>query len=561
VTQPQAPSISANASTPMRISDIVQVWAERSPNHNAVVDADGTWTYRDLGRIISQTADWLRNSGVRAGDRVMIVGENCRAFAAVLLAVASLDAWPVPVNAHLSSREIDAVRDHCSPRRIVYTTSVSLHATEHGNRHGALIQDMPDLGGAGLGPLNENAQPEPIDTDIGRRVAALIYTSGSTGLPKGVMLTHDNLIFSAGGAAKIRSLHPGDCLYGILPLSHIVGLSIVFLGTLLSGASIYLGPRFDPMAARLTLERERITVMLGVPSMYSQFLQYAKMRNLQSLKPPSLRIISCSGAPLPPAIKSSVEALFGLPLHHGYGITECSPNVAQVRLDVPPRKDNSVGPMFPGVEARLVGGDRQPVPDGEVGELWVRGPNIMKGYYRAPEETAAAVNAEGWFNTRDLARFEDGNLFIVGRTKDLIIRFGFNVYPAEVEAVLNAHPAVAQSAVIGRTSHGNEEILAFVEASPGTRLTVTDLAEYAAKHLAPYKRPTDFLFVSTMPMTPSGKIAKSDLAKIADDVRRRGQGLSAKAGEASVSVSPSRSQDLPTEFSPPRDEVMPVRNK
>ena len=504
----------------MRISDVVKPWADRLPGHKAVVDPNGSWTYHELDRIIPETGDWLRSSGVRAGDRVMIVGANCREFAAVLLAVCSLDAWPVPVNAHLSAREIDAVRDHCGARRIVYTTSVSVHATEHANRHGASVEEVRELGQIHLGPLNQNVQPEPIDADIGSRVAALIYTSGTTGLPKGVMLTHNNLLFSAGGAAKIRSLSSEDRLYGILPLSHIVGLSIVFLGTLLSGATIYLEPRFDPMAARVTLERDRITIMLGVPSMYSQFLQYAKLRKLESLKLPSLRIISCSGAPLPPAVKSSVESLFGLPLHHGYGITECSPNIAQVRLDVPPRTDNSVGPMFPGVEARLIGGDGQPVPAGEVGELWARGPNIMKGYYRAPDETAAAIDAEGWFNTRDLARFEDGNLFIVGRTKEIIIRLGFNVYPAEVEAVLNAHPAVAQSAVIGRTTQGDEEILAFVQPSPGSHLTETDLAEYAAKHLAPYKRPSDFLLISTMPMTPSGKIAKTDLAKIAEDLRQ-----------------------------------------
>jgi acyl-CoA synthetase (AMP-forming)/AMP-acid ligase II len=187
--------------------------------------------------------------------------------------------------------------------------------------------------------------------------------------------------------------------------------------------------------------------------------------------------------------------------------------------------------MFPGVEARLVGGDGQPAPTGEVGELHVRGPNIMKGYYRAPEETAAAIDAEGWFNTRDLARFDDGNLFIVGRTKDLIIRSGFNVYPAEVEAILNAHPAVAQSAVIGRTIQGNEEILAFVQQSPGSQLTTADLAEYAAKHLAAYKRPTDFLLVSTMPMTASGKIAKSDLAKMAEKISVGDDSLSAKPPE------------------------------
>jgi acyl-CoA synthetase (AMP-forming)/AMP-acid ligase II len=528
-----------NVAPPLRISDVVKPWADHLPDHKALVDPNGSWTYRELERIISQTADWLRGAGVRVGDRVMIVGENCREFAAVLLAVVSLDAWPVPVNAHLAGREIDAVRDHCEARRVVYTTSVSVHATEHAHRHGALVERVGDLGQVGLGPLNENVQPEPIDADIGSRVAALIYTSGSTGLPKGVMLTHNNLLFSASGAAKIRSLSPEDHLYGLLPLSHIVGLSIVFLGTLLAGATIYLEPRFDPMAARVALERERITVMLGVPSMFSQFLQYAKMRKLQTLTLPALRIISCSGAPLPPVIKSSVESLFGLPLHHGYGITECSPNVAQVRLDVPPRKDNSVGPMFPGVEARLVGADRRPVAAGEVGELWVRGPNIMKGYYRAPDETAAAIDAEGWFNTRDLARFEDANVFIVGRTKDLIIRSGFNVYPAEVEAVLNSHPAVAQSSVISRAAGGDEEILAFVQASSGSHVTEADLAEYAAKHLVSYKRPSGILLIATMPMTPSGKIAKSELAKIADGMRQGGSTEREVYGATSTSASPT----------------------
>jgi acyl-CoA synthetase (AMP-forming)/AMP-acid ligase II len=503
----------------MRISDAVKPWAKLSPHHAAVVDPYGGWTYSELEGITSRTADWLRVSGVRAGDRVMIIGENCREFAGVLLAVASLDAWPVPVNAHLSGCEIDAVRDHCGARRVIYTTKVSVHATEHARRHGALVEEVSGLGQIGLGPMNGNVQPEPLDADIGSRVAALIYTSGSTGLPKGVMLTHNNLLFSAGGAAKIRSLISADQLYGVLPLSHIVGLSIVFLGTLLSGATIYLEPRFDPMTARVALERERITIMLGVPSMFSQFLQYAKLRNVQSLKFAALRIISCSGAPLPPAVKSSVEALFGLPLHHGYGITECSPNIAQVRVAAPPRQDNSVGPMFPGVEARLVGGDGQPVHEGEVGELRVRGPNVMKGYYRSPDETATVIDREGWFNTGDLARFEDENLFIVGRTKDLIIRFGFNVYPAEVEAVLNAHPAVAQSAVIGRKTQADEEILAFVQPSPSSRLTETEVAEYAAKHLAAYKRPSQILLVSSMPMTPSGKIAKTDLAKIAENLK------------------------------------------
>jgi long-chain acyl-CoA synthetase len=172
--------------------------------------------------------------------------------------------------------------------------------------------------------------------------------------------------------------------------------------------------------------------------------------------------------------------------------------------------------FFRGSKFKLVGPDRKPVPEGEAGELWVRGPNVMQGYYRAPEETAAAVDPEGWFNTRDLARLEDGNLFIVGRTKDLIVCRGFNVYPAEVEAVLNAHPAVVQSAVIGRSVAGDEEVVAFVQPLPNSQLTTADLAEYAAQHLAAYKRPAQIVLVPTMPVTPTGKVVKAELAKMSE---------------------------------------------
>ncbi|MGA8214149.1 MAG: class I adenylate-forming enzyme family protein [Candidatus Sulfotelmatobacter sp.] len=500
---------------PVRISEVVKPWAERSPDRPALVETSGIWTYRQLASAISETQVWLRKSGVRPGDRVMIVGENCREFVAILLASAGLDAWPVLVNARLSAREIDEIRDHCGARCVLYTTSVSPHATDHAKRHAAGVLEVNGLGAIGVGTLNESVDPEPVnkDANLADRVAALIYTSGTTGLPKGVMLSHRNLLFLAAGSAKIRSLTPEDRVYCILPMSHAVGLSVVLLGSLLSGASLCLSPRFDPMTARVTLERERLTVMLGAPATFAQFLQYAKMRGVESLTLPSLRIISSSGAPLHPSTKSAVESLFGMPLHNGYGVTECSPTIAQTRVEAP-RSDTSIGPPFPGVEIKLVGPDRKPVPAGEAGELWVRGPNVMKGYYRAAAETAAVIDAEGWFNTRDLARLEDGNLFIVGRTKDLIVHHGFNVYPAEVEAVLNSHPAVVQSAVIGRSVEGDEEVVAFVQPLPDSPLTVTDLAEYAARHLAPYKRPSQIVLVSTMPVSPTGKVIKAELAKM-----------------------------------------------
>jgi long-chain acyl-CoA synthetase len=510
----QLPEILARL--PLRISDVASRWARNSPDHLAIVEAAGAWTYAQLEAAIAQTHSWLQESGIRPGDRAMIVCENCRAFVALLLALARHGAWPVLVNARLSARELDEIRDHCGARRVFYTTSVSHHAREHAKRHYAPIVDLPQIGPLAIGSINETVAPEPADPDTANDVAAMIYTSGTTGLPKGVMLTHRSLLFVAAVSAGIRSLTPEDRLYGILPMSHAVGLSVVLLGALNSGATLYLSPRFDPVAALATLEKDRLTIMLGAPAMFSMLLEYTRMKGITTRKFPALRIISSSGAPLHAAVKADVEKLFGLPLHNGYGVTECSPNITQAVVDKP-RADTAVGRVLPGVEVNFIGPDGLPVPNGEVGELRVRGPNVMKGYYRAPDETAAAIDTEGWFNTRDLARLDqDGYLFIVGRTKELIVRFGFNVYPAEVEAVLNNHPQVVRSAVIGRAAEdvdGGEEIIAFVQTAPGSPLTAAQMGDHASQYLAPYKRPTRILLVPEIPLTLTGKVVKEELAK------------------------------------------------
>ena len=511
------PLTSTLATSPLRISDVVQRWAKDAPEQLAVVEASDSLSYAELASQIAETQNWLVELGVRAGDRIMLVCENSRSLVVVLLAAAALDAWPVLVNARLSPREVDYVRSHCGPRLVVYAGGPQ--AKRHAKRRVARFEERPGIGTVALEPVNENATSEPLDDDIASRVAALIYTSGTTGSPKGVMLTHRGLLFVAATSAKIRSLGPGDRLYGVLPMSHGVGLSVVLLGALLSGSTVFLAQRFDPAAMLTALEQDHLTVVLGAPSMFSMLIEYAEMKGRKQLRFPALRIISSSGAPLQLAIKLSVENLFGLVLHNGYGVTECSPNVAQTSVQFP-RSDLSVGRILPGMEARLVDTNGNEVNEGEVGELWVRGPNIMKGYYRAPDETAAAINSEGWFNTRDLAYFKEDRLYIAGRTKELIVRFGLNVYPAEVESVLNTYSSVVRSAVVGRQvegSQGGEEVVAYVQAP--TTLSLADLAGYAARHLASYKRPSEILLVPSMPLTPTGKVMKDELVRTSESIR------------------------------------------
>lgn len=500
------------ASLPARIYDVVRFWSRSTPDRVALVEASGKWTYREFDVAVEQARVWLLELDVRPGDRVMIVSENCKALAAIIFALTEIGAWVVPVNARLSEREVGVIRQHCGARRVLYMAEVSSLATDHAKRDSAAIEEFADFGKIGISSLNRDVEPEPPGNEPTNSVAAVIYTSGTTGTPKGVMLTHRNLLFAAKTASQVRSKTCEDRVLGVLPLSHVTGLSMQFLGTLLSGATLYLQPRFDPMKVRAVLQEERLTILYGVPFLYTQFLEYAKLRTIKSLHFPDLRLMSSSGAPLLPGVKSAVEELFGLALENGYGASECSPVISITRIGAR-RSDGSAGAAYPGVEVKIVGPDQQQVVDGEVGEVWVRGPNVMKGYYRAPEETAKSISEDGWFNTQDLARMQEGELFIVGRTKEMIIRFGFNVYPVEVETVLNMFPGVTRSAVIGRTNEqtGEQEIVAFVEAGPGVELNSSDLARFAEQRLAPYKRPTEIQFVPELPHTASGKVIKDRL--------------------------------------------------
>jgi acyl-CoA synthetase (AMP-forming)/AMP-acid ligase II len=275
-------------------------------------------------------------------------------------------------------------------------------------------------------------------------------------------------------------------------------------------------PRFTPEGLAAALADEGISILPGVPAMYARLLDYLR-RTGRAAVAPRVRFLYAGGAPLDAQLKADVEALFTQPLHNGYGLTETSPTVSQTRLDAP-RADLSIGPPVPGIEIRIVARDGRPVARGETGELHVRGPNVMLGYYRAPELTAGVVGADGWFRTGDLAREDaEGYLFIAGRTRELIIRSGFNVYPIEVEGVLNEHPAVSQSAVVGRAVASDEEVVAFVELRAGATATAEELRAFASERLAPYKRPGVVVILAALPATATGKVLKSRLRELAGE--------------------------------------------
>ena len=382
------------------------------------------------------------------------------------------------------------------------------------------IPEFADLA-ASLAQFPDARDPEDEgDHAPGHRVAAMIYTSGTTGLPKGVMLTHDNLMFVAGRSCQSRLSAPGDRIFGVLPFSHVFGLASVFLGNMYGGAWVDLKAKFSAEEAVGSIESGNLTIFNGVPQMYARILEHTTLRG-SPLNPGRVRYLSSGGAPLDLGLKERVEAAFGLPLHNGYGLTETSPTVTVTEI-ARPRADNTVGEILRDVSVRIVDDLGAELSSGQVGEIWVAGRLVMKGYYRGEEETAAAMSemdGQRWFKTGDIGLFradpESGErlLYVVGRKKELIIRSGFNVYPPEVEEAILRHPDVALCGVVGRPSaDGNEDILAFVQAVRGRMAAVEDLAAFVTDTLSPYKRPSHWILRDTLPSTAAGKILKHRLS-------------------------------------------------
>ncbi|WP_209425415.1 class I adenylate-forming enzyme family protein [Pararhodobacter sp. SW119] len=490
-----------------RIHELAAPHVSERPDHAALIDLDDTAiSYERLDQMVREAADFLGRHGLRPGDRLLIVAENCAALAVAIFAASRLDAIATPVNARMTAPELARIRAHAEPRVVIYTSAVSADARTHAEGAGAAAVSMAGFAVHVEGDLP--ATPEPVSP--GRdHVAALLYTTGTMGTPKGVMLTHGNLLYGGEASAALRSLQPADVIYGVLPITHVFGLNSMLVAASWGGATIRLAARFTAAALYDALCRD-VTILPAVPQMHALLMGHARSLGLTRLEGGRLRYVSSGAAPLDPDWKRRAEAFYGLPLQNGYGMTESTAGITVTR-NPPGALDVSVGKPFPGVEVRLdpsVGAQA----DGGVGEILTRGPHVMKGYFRAPEETAKVLDAAGWLRTGDLGRFDaDGNLHVVGRSRELIIRSGFNVYPPEVEAALNDHPAVVQSAVVGRSLAGNEEVLAFVQIAEPGGVTVAELAAHAAARLSPYKRPSRIVLATALPAAATGKILKHRL--------------------------------------------------
>jgi len=498
---------------PIRIATLLEDAARFRPDAVSLREGDIDWTYSELLGAARASLDLYGAHGVMAGDRVVIVAENGLAQVAAFFGASLLGAWPILLNARASAREIDAIVAHAAPRIVVYAPGNSPDAAMHAGRHGAeVVLDLWNTSRARLviGETNRAVSPERgVAADA---VAGLIYTSGTTGAPKGVMVTHAGLMSFAERSVTVRRLSDRDVVLGALPMSHIFGVATILLTTIRAAGCVWLQPRFDVGATLSALRRGGLSVLHGVPTLYRRLLTGMESANLQGPFD-GLRYAYAGGGALDAALKRDVERALALPLHHGYGMTEYAGSMFVTHVDRP-RTDTSPGEIAPDCEARFVGADGEDVAAGEPGEIWVRGPGTMRGYYRAPDLTDEALTSDGWLRTGDVGHLlSDGALRIVSRARDIIKRSGFAVYPLEVEQQLAEHPAVRLAGVVGVPGEsGDEEIVAFVETT-GT-VEPAELIEFARSRLSGYKCPQHVVCVSELPLTANGKIRKQALREL-----------------------------------------------
>ena len=497
---------------------IVTRAAQRFGSRTALVADGRTLTYQALDDLCDRVAGGLHDIGVRPGDRVSLYSPNRWEWVVAYHAALRAEAVVNPINVMLTAEEVAFVLNDCGAAAI-FTSG------EKAAVIASLTRSVPTLrrvisfdpaGGDVTGfeellsyPAVAPDVPRPASTDL----STIGYTSGTTGHPKGAMQSHRAVFLNTAAVFAVQTRTDRDVMLNALPLPHVYG-NVVMNGTFMAGATLVMMERFEPAVTLAEVQRHRATVLDGVPTMYAMMLADP---SLPGADLSSLRICTVGGQTMPAAKMDEWELRSGVPLLEIWGMTELA-GAGTSNCSYMPNVHGSIGFALPGAEARVAAIDDPgvTVPDGEAGELMIRGPLVMLGYYGNEAATRATIEPDGWMHTGDIAtRDDEGHYFIVDRRKDLIITGGFNVYPAEIERIVASHPAVAMVAVgsVPDETHG-ELARAYVVLRPGATATETQIIEHCRLHLAAYKLPRSVRFVSDLPKTSTGKVMRRELKSL-----------------------------------------------
>jgi long-chain acyl-CoA synthetase len=484
--------------------NLARIVEEHDADRPALISRGRVTTYGELRDQVARMRGALAARGIAPGDRVAILAANNWYFVSAYLAVLGAGAIAVPLNPQSPPAEVE---------RELATTGAKLALVGPSGRELAEAVDrgaLPDYEGVVDVADLLAADPAPLVDRAADDVAVLLFTSGTAGAPRPAMLTHGNLSANLDQvlANSARPHGVDEVALAVLPLFHVFGLNAVLGVTLRVGGTVVLVERFDPHSTLAEVAEHGVTVLSGVPTMWAA---WAGLPDVAPAALASVRDAVSGAAALDPAVRRAVRDRLGLDLTEGYGLTEASPAVTSgLGHDAP---DGSIGVPLPGVQVRLVDTEGQDALVGDPGEIWVRGPNVFAGYWQDPEASAAALTPDGWLRTGDTAVVDDdGFLWLVDRTKDVIIVSGFNVFPGEVEDVLAMHPAVEAAAVVGVPHpHSGEAVRAYVVVRAGAHVDEDALVEHACRHLARYKCPSSIAFVDELPHGLSGKLLRRAL--------------------------------------------------
>jgi long-chain acyl-CoA synthetase len=490
----------------VNLAELLTNSVARDPDHVALKLDDAEVTYGQLDEASARVVGLLRERGLVQGDRVGIMLPNVPYFAICYYGVLRAGGVVVPMNVLLKRREVEFYLQDPGAKLLFAWMGFEEDARAGADAAGAeCVAVAPgefEKLLAGSEPVREVADMDGSDT------AVILYTSGTTGTPKGAELTHENLLRNAEIARGLFDLGSEAVTLGALPLFHSFGQTCGLNATIGGGGTLTLIPRFDPGKALEIIQRDKVNVFEGVPTMYSAMLHHAERDKFDTS---SIELCGSGGSAMPVEVLRGFEDAFGCKVLEGYGLSETSP-VASFNHRDRDRKPGSIGTPVTGVEMKVVDEDGNEVPEGEVGEIVIRGHNVMKGYWNRPDATAETI-IDGWLHTGDMAKVdEDGYFFIVDRKKDMIIRGGYNVYPREIEEVLYEHPAVREVAVVGLPHDDlGEEVGAAVVLKDGADATEEELRAYAKEQVAAYKYPRKIWFVDDLPKGPTGKILKREV--------------------------------------------------